>query len=87
MHHMDSRLSIRLPADLSRALERAIRMSGRNASEVVRVALRDYLSAPPASRIGAADRVGGLLGSLDSGLPDLAEQHRKYIIESLVRGE
>lgn len=84
---MDSQLTVRLPSDLSGALEQASRQSGRNASDIVRAALRDYLGAPSASAPRPAERVRGLIGSLDSGLPDLAEQHRKYIIESLTRGK
>lgn len=87
MQDMDSQLTVRLPSDLSGALERASRQSGRKASEIVRAALRDYLSAPSAVGPRPAERVRGLVGSLDSGLPDLAEQHRKYIVESLARGK
>jgi hypothetical protein len=87
MHYMDSQLTIRLPADLSGALERASRQSGRKTSDIVRAALRDYLNAPSTSGPRPAERVRGLIGSLSSGLPDLAEQHRKYIIESLTRGK
>ena len=83
---MESRLTVRLPADLSNALERARRQSGRNASDLVRAALRDYLNAPlPGPR--PAERVRALIGSLDSGLPVAAEQHRKSIIEPLTRGK
>lgn len=85
---MDAQLTVRLPSDLSGALERASRLSGRKASDIVRAALREYLGASSsASSPRPAERVRGLIGSLDSGLPDLAEQHRKYIIESLARGE
>lgn len=84
---LTTQLTIRLPADLSGALERAARQSGRKASDIVRAALRDYLNAPSASGPRPAERVRGLIGSLDSGLPDLAEQHRKYILESLARGK
>ena len=84
---MESQLTIRLPDDLSGALEQACRQSGRKASDIVRAALREYLNAPKASGLRPAERVRGLIGSLDSGLPDLAEQHRKYIIESLKRGK
>jgi hypothetical protein len=87
MHCMESQLTIRLPADLSGALARACRQSGRKASDIVRAALRDYLNAPSASGPSPAERVRGLIGSLDSDVPDLAEQHRKYIIESLTRGK
>ena len=82
-----SQLSIRLPAELSVALERATRTSGRKASDIVRAALREYLNAPSVSDPAPSRRVRGLIGSLESGLPDMAEQHRRYIVESLTRGE
>jgi metal-responsive CopG/Arc/MetJ family transcriptional regulator len=84
---MESQLTIRLPADLSEALARASRKSGRKTSEIVRAALRDYLNAPSTSGPRPAERVRGLIGSLDSGVADLAEQHREYVIESLTRGK
>lgn len=55
-------------------------------SHIVRAALRDYLSAPAAGR-RPAERVRGLIGCLDSGLPVVAEQHRRLIIQSLTRGQ
>jgi metal-responsive CopG/Arc/MetJ family transcriptional regulator len=84
---MDTQLTVRLPADLSDALARASRKSGRKASEIVRVALRDYLNAHSSAGLRPAERVKGLIGSLDSGISDLAEQHRAYIIESLTRAK
>jgi metal-responsive CopG/Arc/MetJ family transcriptional regulator len=84
---MENQLTVRLPADLADALEKASRKSGRRASEIVRAALRDYLNAQSKSGPRPAERVKGLIGSLDSGISDLAEQHRAYIIESLTRGE
>jgi len=87
MHDMESQLTIRLPADLSEALARATRKSGLRTSDIVRTALRDYLNTPSTSGPRPAERVRGLIGSLDSGIPDLAEQHREYVIESLKRGK
>jgi metal-responsive CopG/Arc/MetJ family transcriptional regulator len=84
---VEDQLTVRLPADLSDALEKASRKSGRRASEIVRAALRDYLNAQTKSGPRPAERVKGLIGSLDSGISDLAEQHRAYIIESLTRAE
>jgi len=83
---MESQLTVRLPADLTDALSRASRKSGRKSSDIVRAALREYLNAPPADGPRLAERVRALIGSLDSGLPDLAEQHREYLIHSLTRG-
>jgi metal-responsive CopG/Arc/MetJ family transcriptional regulator len=82
---MDSQLTVRLPADLTDALARASRKSGRRNSDIVRAALREYLNAAPLPSLRPAERVRTLIGSVDSGLADLAEQHREYLIESLAR--
>lgn len=57
----------------------------RRPSDVVRLALREYLEARP---IGSkpVDRVRHLIGSVDTGVPDLADNHRAYVLESLRRG-
>ncbi len=83
---MRDQLTVRLPADLSMALRAASRRLQRRSSEIVRLALREYLGTAANSRTRPADRVRSLIGSLDSGVPDLAEKHRAYIIESLRRG-
>jgi metal-responsive CopG/Arc/MetJ family transcriptional regulator len=88
MHYiMDTQLTVRLPADLSEALAHASRKSGRKASEIVRVALRDYLNAHGSKGLRAGERAKYLIGSLESGISDLAERHREYIIESLTRAK
>ncbi len=83
---MTDQLTIRLPADLREALDAAARASQRKRSEVVRMALREFLDLPPASSRPPSSRVRGLLGSLDSGVPDLAKKHREYLLEVLQRG-
>jgi metal-responsive CopG/Arc/MetJ family transcriptional regulator len=83
---MQDQLTVRLPEDLSRALKAASRRMQRKNSEIVRLALRQFLGTPSASGVRPADRVRNLIGSLESGVPDLAEEHRARIIESLRRG-
>jgi len=83
---MEAQLTVRLPEDLSRALKVASRRMQRRSSEIVRMALREFLCARHGSGIRPADRVRSLLGSLESGIPDLAERHRERILESLRRG-
>jgi len=83
---MQDQLTVRLPEDLSQALKAASRRLQRKHSEIVRLALREYLGVSPRARIHPADRVRSLIGSLESGVPDLAEKHRSYILESLRRG-
>jgi Ribbon-helix-helix protein, copG family len=81
---MQDQLTVRLPEDLSRSLKAASRRMQRKSSEIVRLALREFLGTSSGPR--PADRVKGLIGSLESGVPDLAERHRAYMIESMRRG-
>ena len=83
---MQDQLTIRLPADLRQALKAASRKMQRKRSEIVRLALREFLGASSGSRTRPADRVRSLIGALESGVPDLAEKHRAYLVESLRRG-
>lgn len=83
---MDRQLTIRIPSDLREALEQASRRTGLKSSELVRQALRSYLQTSVEREQHPAARVRHLMGSLESGIPDLAERHREYVIESLSRG-
>lgn len=84
---MTDQLTIRLPADLREALDAAARASQRKRAEIVRMALRDFLELPAGSSRPPSSRVRGLIGSLDSGVSDLAEKHREYLLQTLQRGE
>ena len=77
-------LTVRLPRTLHEDLKRTANRMQRKPSEVVRLALRQFLHGSSPT-VGAA-RVADLIGSLESGVPDLAADHRRYVLESLGRG-
>jgi hypothetical protein len=83
---VSDQLTVRLPSDLGRSLRAAARRMQRRRSDIVRLALGEFLGKPAGDRTLPAERVEGLIGSLESGVPDLAERHRAYILESLRRG-
>ena len=83
---MRNQLTVRLPRDLSQSLASAARRAQRKRSEIVRLALEAYLSEPTARPGRPYDRIRHLIGSLDSGISDLAERHSEYVLESLKRG-
>jgi Arc/MetJ-type ribon-helix-helix transcriptional regulator len=84
---MEGQLTIRLPKDLDKALrERAAKMQ-RKPSEVVRMAVREFLEISTDPQERPAERVRDLIGSLRSGVPDLAVHHREHILEKLRRGK
>ena len=83
---MEDQLTIRLPRELSKALrEKAVRMQ-RKPSEVVRMAVSEFLQISEQSGERPAERVKDLIGSLRSGVPDLATRHREYVVKKLRRG-
>jgi Arc/MetJ-type ribon-helix-helix transcriptional regulator len=82
---MSSQLTVRLPDDLDRALKAAARRMQRRSSDVVRLALREFLGGARQLSGRPIDRVRGLIGSLESGVPDLAARHREYVLRSLNR--
>ena len=82
---MDDQITVRLPASLGRTLRRTSRRLGRRPSDIVRMALDAFLQDAPSVDSKRA-RVEDLIGSLSSGIPDLAERHREYILASLKHG-
>lgn len=80
---MERQLTMRLPADLAAKLERSARRLKRKRSEVVRQALEHFLDSEPDVR--PIERVRDLLGCVQSGVPDLGQRHRDYLIRRLRR--
>ncbi len=85
MSCMSRQLTVRIPDDLDQGVILACRKLSLSPSEIVRRALRQYLNLV-ANHERPAKRVTDLLGSLDSGQPDLAERHRDFVLESVKRG-
>lgn len=86
MHFMEDQLTIRLPRELNVAMkERAARMN-RKPSEIVRMAVAEFLRVDDHPAEPPAQRVRDLIGSLRTGIPDLAVRHRQYLTKKLRRG-
>jgi len=84
---MQEQITVRLPSRLRAALRRASRRLQRKDSDIVRMALERFLqSGDASSEARPAARVRHLIGSVESGVPDLAERHREYLLEALRRG-
>ena len=83
---MEAQLTVRIPVEVKEALDAAAKRMHRKTSEVVRLALITFLQDSHEAAGRPADRVRGLLGSVESGVPHLAERHRAYVVESVKRG-
>ena len=82
---MDSQLTLRLPGELADRLGRPAKRMQRKRSDVVRLALGQFLDSEPEVR--PIERVRDLLGGIESGVRDLGQHHRENLIRRLRRGE
>ena len=82
---MDSQLTLRLPRALSEKLAHSAKRLKRKRSDVVRLALEQFLDTEP--EIRPIERVRDLLGRVESGVPDLGQNHREHLIRRLRRGK
>ena len=80
---MREQITVRLTDELARALDKRAERTGEKPSEIVRSALREHLQLSGKPGQKPVDRIRRLIGSLESGQSDLAENHRKYVLESL----
>jgi len=83
---MEERLTVRLPEELGRALRAAAARNRRGRSEIVRQALHEYLRLAGGQAWRPPDRARGLLGALESRIPELATRDRSLLLESIRRG-
>ena len=81
---MEHQLTVRLSADLSERLDLAAKRLARKRSDVVRLALEQFLSAQVETR--PIEQVRDLLGRVESGLPDLRQRHREYLLKRVRDG-
>lgn len=81
---MEQQLTIRLPEELAEELGRTAKRMRRRRSEVVRLALEQYLTVQAQER--PIERVRDLLGRVETGVPDLGQRHREYLVQRFRHG-
>lgn len=83
---MERQLTLRMSANLATKLDRVARSTRRKRSEVVRLALEQFLGDTETKvERRPFDLVRDLLGSVESGVPDLGQRHRDYLLRRLRR--
>ncbi len=82
---MGRQLTVRMSDELAAKLEAAARRLRRRRSEVVRLALerflQDVLEDSGGEPLRPIERVRDLLGRMESGVPDLGQRHREYLLD------
>ncbi len=81
---MECQLTVRLPAELAEQLDHAAKRLQRKRSEIVRMAVEQFLSSQIETR--PIEQVRDLLGRIESGVPDLGQRHREYLMNRLRHG-
>lgn len=81
---MSTQLTVRLPDDLSKDITIFAKRLHLKRSDIVRMALKRFIGEVEEKKEETPyERVKNLIGSFSSGLPDLGESHRKYLIERI----
>ena len=82
---METQLTIRVPSKLSSAVGRIAKSMSLKRSDIVRLALKNFVEqeAPVKKQKTLYEKVGSLVGSVRIEIPDLAENHRKYLLQKI----
>lgn len=78
---MQSQLTVRLPEDLDKGVADLAKRMHLKRADIIRMALQKFLeSVSIAEDAGPFEKVHTLIGSIQSGIPDLGESHRKHLL-------
>jgi len=81
---MATQITVRLPDELGKSISGIAKRLHLKRSAIVRMALEKFIKGVGSHEEGAPfDLVKDLIGSIDTGLPDLGESHRKYLTERI----
>ncbi|MCI0415387.1 ribbon-helix-helix protein, CopG family [bacterium] len=83
---MDAQLTVRLPQPLQRRLSQYANKLRLKRSDVIRLALEEFLSNAEEEQERPFVRVRSLIGEMESGIPDLGAEHRKHLVARFRRG-
>jgi metal-responsive CopG/Arc/MetJ family transcriptional regulator len=83
---MKSQLTIRLPGDLEEDLTVLTKRLRLKRSDIVRMALERFIGEfKEVEETKPYDRVVSIIGTISSGISDLGEAHRKYLLKKMKR--
>jgi metal-responsive CopG/Arc/MetJ family transcriptional regulator len=78
---MQSQISVRLDEAINEQIISVAKKLRRKRSDIVRLALEKFISEINGlDESKPYDQVKGLIGSVSSGIPNLGEAHREYLI-------
>jgi antitoxin component of RelBE/YafQ-DinJ toxin-antitoxin module len=77
-------LTIRMPEEYKERIEILAERMGLKKSDIARLALKEFIEENTATDGQSPfDKVKHLLGTVESGIKDLGQQHREYLIRKI----
>ena len=81
---MQSQLTVRVPEDLERKLSRYAKKLRLKRSDIVRMAIERFLDETYVREEQSPyESVKNLIGSVESGIPDLGTAHRDHLLKRM----
>ena len=80
---METQMTIRLPQEFSRKIEQRAKSLRLKRSDIVRLALKEFLEGPDEAGNSPYSQVQHLIGSVRTGVSDLGARHREHLIKKL----
>ena len=81
-------MTIRMPDEYMEGIEKIAKKTGLKKSDIGRLAIKKLLESFEASEQEKypTDKAQDLIGVVDSGIPDLGTNHRRYLLDK-IRGQ
>ena len=78
-------LTIRMPEDYLFKIEKIAKSSGLKKSDITRMAIRKFLEEYSGEEeTDLYRKAKRLIGVVESGVPDLGQNHREYLIKKII---
>ncbi len=79
-------ITVRLPDEYAKQLNKLSKQTGTRRSDIIRLAMRQFLERThETDRLPPYSKVSHLLGIAESDVNDLGQSHRKYLIQKVRR--
>jgi metal-responsive CopG/Arc/MetJ family transcriptional regulator len=73
-----------MPEEYFSKIEQIAKSSGLKKSDITRMAIRKFLEEYSSEEeVDLYSKAKGLIGVVDSGIPDLGQNHREYLIKKI----
>jgi len=76
-------LTIRLPDEQVLKIEQIASRMGLKKSDITRLAIKRFIETNEVREDKPYKKIRSLLGVVESGVPDLGQNHRKYLIDKI----